>query len=370
MTVKWRSTIGQTRVKESFSRAVESGQLGHAYLFAGKSGVGKFSLALELAMTLLCESEEKPCYRCSSCLKVQSHSHADFRYLFPLVFGKEHKVSGNAQKLNDAGWELITNELHHKLKNPYAVHKVGGTIPVEWIREVNHTIQRGSSGSGYTVVIIEGIDTFRAEAANAMLKTLEEPPPQTIMILLTESIHGVLPTIKSRCQIHRFGAIEPDPFVQELSRRFPERADDVSRVAQLSYGSLGKAIQLLTDDESDTTPITTFFNTIFTPQEPLGKALQLERFADDSLEKDFALGMNVVTALIEETRFAFLHRYSGGAEYIFSPIAAERLRTLSAEKVECIVQSAEEALLSLRKHTPMLMVFVNLALHVMEIIDE
>jgi len=370
MAIQWRTTIGQDRVKESFSRAFESEQLGHAYLLAGKSGVGKFSLALELAMTLLCESESKPCYHCVSCQKVLSHSHADFRYLFPLVFGKEHKVSGNAQKLNDAGWELISNELHHKLKNPYAVHKVGGTVPVEWIREVNHTIQRGSSGSGYTVIIIEGIDTFRAEAANAMLKTLEEPPPQTIMILLTESIHGVLPTIKSRCQIHRLGAIEQEPFVQELTTRFPHRDADVARVAQLSYGSLGKAVQLLTDDENDITPITTFFDTVFTSQEPLSGALQLERFVDDSLEKDFAQGMTVVTALIEETRFAFLHRYSGGAEYIFSQNAAERLRTLSAEKVERVVQSAEEALLSLRKHTPMLMVFVNLALHLMEIIDE
>lgn len=370
MSIQWLKTVGQNRIKENFNRSIESDQLGHAYLFAGKAGVGKFSLALEIALSLLCQSEQKPCYDCPSCRKVLSHSHPDFRYLFPLSFTAEHKVKGNAQKLNDAGWDRIAEELKKKLSNPYLTHKEGGTIPVDWIREMNQSIQRGATENGYTVVIVEGIDAFRAEAANAMLKTLEEPPAQTIMILLTNSIHAVLPTIKSRCQIHRFGAIEPEPLQTYLTRNFPDRKDDVERVSALCYGSLGKALELM-DHESDNLTVTKgYFDLVFDAVSPLKRALALEQFIEQDIEKDFPRAMAIVNSLIEECRFAFLHRYTNNAEYIFSARAAQVLQQLSMESVESLIKAAEEALLSLKKHTPILMVFVNLTLHVSEIIDE
>ncbi len=370
VSIHWQKTIGQERIKENFSRALENGQLGHAYLFAGKAGVGKFSLALELAMTLLCESDSKPCGNCSACRKVLGHSHADFRYLFPLVFGAEHKVKGQAQKLNDAGWDFISAQLKQKLHEPYITHQPGGTIPVDWIREMNHSIQRGATENGYTVVIIEGVDSFRAEAANAMLKTLEEPPAKTIMILLTESIHSVLPTIKSRCQIHRFGSIEPVPFENELTRRFPEQSDQVARIAPLSYGSLGKALSLMNSEDENDDHITRFFEILFNSSSPLQRALDMELFVEENLAKEFPRAMAIVNALIEECRFAFLHRYSEGSEFIFSPIASQQLQKLTLESVESLIKSAEDALLSLHKRTAILMVFVNLTLHLTEIIDE
>lgn len=370
MAIQWRRTVGQERIKSSFSRTIESGQIGHAYLFAGKPGVGKFSLALELAMTLLCESESKPCYECSSCRKVLGHSHPDFRYLFPLNFTAEHKKKSNPQQLSDAGWDFIASEMKLKLADPYHVQDQGGTISVEWIREMNQAISRGASGSGWTVVIIDGIDTLRAESANAMLKTLEEPPVNTVMILLTESVHGVLPTIKSRCQIHRFGSIEPEHLAAELNRRFPDRGADIPRISSLSYGSLGTAITLMEHDETGDSAIARWFDIAFTPNDPLDQALALESFVESELEKDFPRGMKIVNALIEECRFAFLHRYGSEAEYIFSATAAQALRKLSPTSVEKLISEAENALVSLKKHSPMVMVFVNLTLNLLEICNE
>ncbi len=370
MAIQWRRTVGQDRIKASFSRTLETRQIGHAYLFAGKPGVGKFSLALELAMALLCQSESKPCYECDSCRKVLSHSHQDFRYLFPLNFTTEHKSKSNAQKLSDAGWEFINSEMKLKLADPYHVQDQGGTISVEWIREMNQAISRGASGSGWTVVIIDGIDTLRAESANAMLKTLEEPPVNTVMILLTESVHGVLPTIKSRCQIHRFGSIEPIHLASELARRFPDNGGDIPRITSLSYGSLGTAISLMNHDETGDSAIARWFDIAFSPADPLDQALALESFVDLELEKDFPRGMKIVNALIEECRFAFLHRYGSEAEYIFSSVAALKLRTLSPDRVENVISLAENALISLKKHSPMLLVFVNLTLNLLEICNE
>jgi len=370
VAIQWRRTVGQDRIKGSFSRSVANGQIGHAYLFAGKSGVGKFSLALELALYFLCESTQKPCYECAGCRKVLAHSHQDFRYLFPLNFSTEHKVKGNAQKLSDAGWDYIAEEMKKRLRDPYYALAPGGSISVEWIRDMNQAISRGASGSGWTVVIIDGIDTLRAESANAMLKTLEEPPANTIMILLTESVHGVLPTIKSRCQIHRFGSIEPEHLAAELNRRFPDRGEDIPRITSLSYGSLGTAIALMDHDETGDSAIARWFDIAFSPADPLDQALALEMFVEQELDKDFSRGMKIVNALIEECRFAFLHRYGSGAEYIFSSVAATRLRTLSPDDVKQVIASAEEALISLKKHSPMLMVFVNLTLKLLEISNE
>ncbi len=370
MAIQWKRTVGQDRIKSSFTRAVENRQIGHAYLFAGKSGVGKFSLALEFAMNLLCQSESKPCYECDSCRKVLNHSHQDFRYLFPLNFTTEHKVKGNAQKLTEAGWDFIAEEMKKRLADPYHTLELGGSISVEWIREMNQAISRGASGSGWTVVIIDGIDTLRAESANAMLKTLEEPPVNTVMILLTESVHGVLPTIKSRCQIHRFGSIEPEHLAAELTRRFPDRGEDIPRITSLSYGSLGTAITLMDHDETGDSAIARWFEIAFSPSDSLDQALVLESFVDLELEKDFPRGMKIVNALIEECRFAFLHRYGSEAEYIFSSVAANRLRTLKPDQVERVIKSGEDALISLKKHSPMLMVFVTLTLNLLEICNE
>ncbi len=370
MAIQWRTTIGQERIKENFSRALENGQLGHAYLFAGKAGVGKFSLALELAMTLFCKSENKPCGECADCRRVLSHSHADFRYLFPLNFATEHKVKGQASKLNDSGWDYINEKLKAKLQSPYLLHEAGGTMTVDWIREMNHSIQRGASEGGYTVVIIEGVDSLNAQSANAMLKTLEEPPAKTIMILLTESIHSVLPTIKSRCQIHRFGAIEPEPIATELNRQFPEQPEEVSRISSLAYGSLGKALSMMESNSENDELIKEYFNTIFSDESPLQRALNLEQFIEENLVKEFPRAMAIVQALIEECRFSFLQRYTNSGEYLFSPLAAKKLQKITIENVESIVTSSEEALLSLQKRTSILMVFVNLTLHMTEIINE
>lgn len=241
--LKWKQFVGQDRIKEVLGTAFERGTLGHAYLFCGDQGTGKFIGAIELAMALLCNNEHnRPCYECEQCRKVLHYSHPDLHVIMPVALQKEHRASDG--KLNDEGWKFVAECVSKRISKPYYPqdHSSIPSIPVDWVRELNHAIIRGSLEGGRNVAILDGIDTMSKEAANAMLKTLEEPPAGTIMLLLTEKIHSVLPTIVSRCQILRFPYLSPDVIRSEIVSRCKidrqdHRLDDV-----IYTGSLGRSI--------------------------------------------------------------------------------------------------------------------------------
>ena len=369
MSINWNKSIGQLKIKESLSKAIENNQIGHAYLFTGKPGLGKLSIALEFAMALLCESDtNKPCYSCPSCKKILSHSHPDFRFLSALPFSKEHRQTGNPQKLNDKGWEYINSSIKDILSHPYKVYIKGNGIPVEWIREMNNTINRGSSNS-YTVVILDGVERLRVEAANAMLKTLEEPPKNTVIILLAESIEKVLPTIKSRCQIYRFGAIEEASIQEYLQQHFPEKAEEIERVIPLSYGSLGKAIELINEENNKDLTVE-FSDIIFGNYSKLERLLTYENFIADNFDKEFDTAIKVIESIVEELRISFLNGVQSKNRYIFSETASTRLAKCSSNQIYSLFELLQNSINSLKKHTSTQMVLIDVMLEILEIIDE
>jgi DNA polymerase-3 subunit delta' len=247
--IVWKNCVGQQRIKDALAAAFENDTLGHAYLFCGSAGVGKFQAALELAFALLCESEgEVPCYRCRSCSSLRGYSHPDFHLVFPLKLEKSHKSSGDSTKLSDEGWKYVAEETVKKIQNPYTVSDTRLlNIPVDWIRELNHSIGRGTIQGKKNVSIICDVDVMQATTANAMLKMLEEPPRDTVIFLLTERPHTVLPTIRSRCQIFRFGSISPEELRKALSERCRLDPQDatITYAIECADGSLGKALTLM-----------------------------------------------------------------------------------------------------------------------------
>ena len=249
--LRWNKLVGQERVKGVIGSAFRNGTLGHAYLFCGERGTGKFAAAVDLAMALLCKGGgARPCGECLSCKKVLGYSHPDFHVIMPLVLSEEHtKKEDNHIVLTDEGWKFAADMTLKRLNDPYKLPQYAGipNIPVDWIREANYAILRGATEGAANVAIIDGVDTMRKEAANAMLKTLEEPPPGTVMILLTDKINSVLPTIVSRCQIMRFALLPPDAVCAELHKRFVGEATDGQYDAKIraaaASGSLGIAVE-------------------------------------------------------------------------------------------------------------------------------
>jgi DNA polymerase-3 subunit delta' len=207
----WQRICGHERLVEGFQRAFRRGRLAHAYLFTGPPGVGKRLFALELAKSLLCEQPPADgtlaaCDRCPACKQVEAESHPDF-----LVAAR-----------------------------PPDKHE----FPIELMREVcNQFLLKSARGHG-KVVLIDDADDLNEESANCFLKTLEEPPPRSVLILIGTSPDRQLQTIVSRCQVVRFTPLAPNLVDQLLKSQGVDDPVQRERLARLGGGSPGTALGL------------------------------------------------------------------------------------------------------------------------------
>lgn len=207
----WGRIRGHEALVEGFSRAVSRGRLAHAYLFTGPSGVGKHLFAVELARALLCEAQREPgglraCDRCPSCVQVDAGTHPDF-------------------------YEAV---------RPADAHE----FPIELMRDLCQSFSLRSARGRGKVVVIDQADDLNDESANCFLKTLEEPPPGSVLILIGSSPDRQLPTVVSRCQVVRFAPLSAEVVMELLRDQGIEDPAVRERCARLSDGSPGTARQL------------------------------------------------------------------------------------------------------------------------------
>ena len=210
--------VGQDKAVSLLQRSLETGTLAHAYLFVGPPHVGKMTLALNLAQALNCQSVERPCGECASCQKIASANHADVQ------------VIGLTQNDNSAEAKLRTE------------------IGIDQIRQLQHSASLPPFEGGYKVFIIEGAEFLSIEAANCLLKTLEEPGDKVVFMLLTTNV-GFLPaTVTSRCQrleLTPLAAAQAESVLNSHWGIEPARAGLLSR---LSHGCLGWALSAASDN--------------------------------------------------------------------------------------------------------------------------
>lgn len=365
----FRNLVGQQRIARVLSSGVEGGRLGHAYLLCGSEGVGTFQAALELAMGLLCLApRDVPCYECDSCRKVLHHAHPDFSLVFPLVLGKEYNKNGT---LTQKGWEHIDEVARARIAQPYQAPDADGvrTIPVEWIREVNHAVQRGALGGGANVAVMCGVELMRKESANAMLKTLEEPPAGTTLLLCTEAPHAVLPTIQSRCQILRFGSL-PDTDVRDaLAERLDTPLDDraMSFVLESAQGDLGVALQLAEDPRPEAMAQARRLWGLADEADRLTVAEGLDALAGEldagSCEKVLVYCMNII-------RNSMVVRAGQGASFVpdGTPLQAEHPDAFDPFKAELLLAECRQAVRAVRARANIALVLINLVFRATELL--
>ncbi|GHT45106.1 ATPase AAA [Planctomycetales bacterium] len=234
--MSWRNILGHDKLLKRFQLALRRGRLAGSFLFVGPAGVGKRRFAFALAQGLLCRTSTDlaPCGTCNSCR----------------LFNASPNVTD---------WSFDKNFLspHPDL---YYVCKPEdkSTLPVELI--VGDKKQRGKSGMCYDisrtpfigrrkVAIINDADFFRQEAANALLKTLEEPPSDSVIILIGTSTAKQLPTIRSRCQVVRFSLLPDDVLAKLLvEQNIVSSLEQARQLAVQAEGSLETAAELLDND--------------------------------------------------------------------------------------------------------------------------
>jgi len=216
--MSFEDILGQERAKRVLRRALAEKKLPHAYLFYGAEGLGRFKTALTLAQALLCKAgEEDACGDCSACKRVAGENHPD------VIVVRPESRKGTKE------W-IIDLDL--------------GTIRIEQIREFQRWISVRSFEGGGKVGIFEGADKMNPAASNALLKTLEEPPPASLLILVSPSRSRLLPTIVSRCQPVYFSPLPREDLEAFLSTRPEIPEEGLSLVSALSGGSPGRALAL------------------------------------------------------------------------------------------------------------------------------
>ncbi|MCH8892909.1 MAG: DNA polymerase III subunit delta' [Chloroflexi bacterium] len=208
--------FGQDHLLKRLEPTLQQRRQSHAYLLSGPPHVGKMAMAINLSQAVNClEGPGAPCGTCTQCTRIAAGLHADISILIPGQ-GEE----GRSPK-TVIGIDAIKELIHRVSLNPY----------------------EGSS----SVVIIDGAESMSDDAANALLKTLEEPPPQVMFLLLTANEGAVLPTIRSRCQSMVLVPLSRDAMVQRLVSGHQTTPEQAEHLFRLSRGCLGWAIGALDD---------------------------------------------------------------------------------------------------------------------------
>lgn len=208
---QWNRIVGHDWAVELLRGAIIHDRVGHAYLITGPRQIGKATLARTFAMALNCEAEmldERPCGRCRPCSLIADGRHPDVRLLLPEVSSRG-KLS----------------------------------IKIDQIRGLQQELSLTATEARFKVAILKQFDAANPSAANAFLKTLEEPPNHVILLLTASEADSLLPTITSRCRGIGLRPVPAPTIEQVLQERYQMEPEQARLLAHLANGRLGWAIQ-------------------------------------------------------------------------------------------------------------------------------
>ncbi|MBL7999882.1 MAG: AAA family ATPase, partial [Candidatus Kapabacteria bacterium] len=248
----------QERVQSILMRAILSQRIAHAYCFWGNEGIGKDAVAIAFAKTVNCfspvvsETSISPCGLCKSCTQMSHLQHPNLSMVFSLPTGKSGASDDDSPllRLSDDQIAVIQEQIARKAENPY--HNISipqaTQIKIASVRDVKKTIGLSQSQGGRRVVIISEADTMTTEAANAFLKTLEEPNANVTLIITTSRKDMVPQTILSRCQQIHFAPLSDIQIADALMKREGIEPQQAALISSLAQGSYSEACALLGSD--------------------------------------------------------------------------------------------------------------------------
>ena len=232
---------GHEDAERQFLDAWTAGRLHHGWLISGPKGIGKATLAYRFARFLLAngqpaaQEDTGPALFGDEEIPATTPDSLDIDPDSPVF----HRIAANGH----ADLQVIERGLSDDGKRMQTI------IPVDKVRAIGHTMSLTAGEGGWRVVIVDGAEDMNPNAANALLKVLEEPPPRAILFLVTHAPGRLLPTIRSRCRQLKLSALEPATVDALLAQRLPDLSDSERQtLVRLSDGSLGRALSLAESD--------------------------------------------------------------------------------------------------------------------------
>ena len=362
----WSSIIGQEKVIELLKNTLASERVAHAYLFYGIDGVGKLAVALAFARALQCAGCHKaePCPSCKWALQLR---HPDIQIMMPQPSNADpEEVAERIALLSQDEYAVVDFIRAPSLGRKNAPKSLGQAfysterINLELRNKMNMRPQQGR----YRIAIILDIDTIHVRAANAFLKLLEEPGPDTVFIALTRRKDLLLPTILSRCQRIAFDSLAADVIAQALQERKGVEANLSVTAANMSGGSYSRAVELAGNEDlrHDRERILNFLRFAFTQKIDQQTAL-IEEFNQTGRNRT----KNLLELLVNWMRDVSLYRTIGAnAPIVNRDQHAEIARfcgNLGNADFDAMIHLIEEARLLTESNVNTTLLLINLSLN-------
>ena len=244
----FRDVIGQEEAKRRLIREAKEGIVAHARLFCGPEGIGKLPLAIAYARYLSCNNpgEDDACGICPNCIMYNKLAHPDLHFVFPVI-KKKSKDTVSDDYLPE--WRELLNKTPYFNLNIW-LEEMGAEnqqaqIYVKESDEIIRKLSLKSSQGGYKIMIIWMPEKMNTECSNKLLKLLEEPPTQTVFLLVSENPDMLLTTIQSRTQRFNLLGIEENKIIEILCTRYGIQENDATNIAHRSEGNFLKALETI-----------------------------------------------------------------------------------------------------------------------------
>jgi len=292
------NTVGHHKAVKFLGNTLQTGKTFHSYLIAGPPHIGKMTLALDLASALNCLGESKPCGDCRSCIRIADKLHADVQIV---GFDPEKQ----------------------------SLEQGGVSIKIDHIRNLKRESSLKPFEGHHRVFILDGIEDMKGETSNSLLKILEEPPGNVVLILLTSNITKIFSTIVSRCQLLELRAVPKRDIINLLKSTY--KCDDTisDQIARLSGGRTGWAIDASRHPEMLEELQTQFFSIEAVVDGDMEHRFNYATYLADSYSKNRITGRNELRVWLVWWRDVLLTK-EGSQELISNLSGVDRIRRIAS----------------------------------------
>lgn len=249
----FKNIIGQDKIKQQLLDSVRRGVVPHAQLFFESGGAGAFPLALAYARYLNCtnKGENDACGHCPSCLKYNELAHPDLHFVFPIIAKKDKKKEVCDDYLTE--WRsFLQDRFYFDLDSWMDYIGAGNSQPLIYSKESDEITRKLSFRiyeANYRILMVWLPEKFHPVCANKLLKIIEEPPQQTVILMISEQPDLILGTIQSRSQRVNVRPIEENDMQKAMIEQYHLSPDDARYVAHLSGGNYLKAVEAISVGE-------------------------------------------------------------------------------------------------------------------------
>lgn len=252
--MQFKEVIGQSEVKQRLIQSVKDNRISHAQLFLGPEGSGGLPMAIAYAQYVSCsyKQADDSCGQCSSCIKYNKFIHPDLHFVYPIALSKDVRTSDNPKVMAKWRETLLANPyitLFNWIEQLDAENKQA-VIGVEESGEILRKLSLTTYEAEYKIMIIWHADKMNLEAANKLLKILEEPSDKTLFLLVCENEDHLLKTIVSRTQLVKINKIKDEDIANALMNQKNIPAEQAKEITQLADGNFAEALMLINENEN------------------------------------------------------------------------------------------------------------------------